>query len=79
MGACESRVYSGTYAFFERKFWEGMKKTEARRECEEENVIGLVVKGQTSQTGVTEGLGNSASGRKARSKRSSTGRVLGSL
>ena len=27
MDGCESRVYSGAYAFFEREVWECMKKT----------------------------------------------------
>jgi hypothetical protein len=78
IGGCESRVYSGAYAFFERKVWESIKKTGARRGCEEENLMGLVVKGETSQTGVTKGLVIMGQGGR-RGKRSSTGRVLGSL
>ena len=36
MGGCESGVYSGAYVFFEkRRIWEGGKKAEARKKCEE--------------------------------------------
>jgi hypothetical protein len=40
MGGCQSGVYSGAYAFFEKKrIWEGVGKTDARKKVEEESVF----------------------------------------